>query len=286
MIKTAMIARKGITLLELIVVVAIIAILVGLLLVGVTRVRSSAAQLQCTNNQKQLVLAAHANAGDHRGLLPGLCNVYTDPVDQMTGENSLFTALCPYLEQGHAAVDNNYSALIALYTCPGDPTIYSNGFAQQLGSYAANAQVFEVPRSLQNGFPDGTSNTIAFAEHYSNCGSLSFNWVLAANYLIEEGLHRTTFADGGPAIQTGYGSPDCYPVTSGQPPTTLGSIPDLTFQVCPSIQNCDPRIPQTPHTGMQVGFADGTVRTIFGDITTSIFWGLVTPNGGEVVSTD
>jgi prepilin-type N-terminal cleavage/methylation domain-containing protein/prepilin-type processing-associated H-X9-DG protein len=130
--------RRGFTLIELLVVIAIIAVLISLLLPAVQSAREAARRAQCTNNLKQMALAA-SNYESASGCYPGGSYSGISPNNPphwgTYPENfSCFVGMLPFFEQSAMYNSTNFnlcSSDIANLTicgvqvnsliCPSDP---------------------------------------------------------------------------------------------------------------------------------------------------------------------
>ena len=106
--------RTAFTLIELLVVIAIIAVLIGLLLPAVQKVREAASRAKCSNNLKQIGIAAHAYHDVNNGFPAGRfgcdgsgypCTGIANPSIDRSGA-SAFVSLLPYME-----LDNIHKSL-------------------------------------------------------------------------------------------------------------------------------------------------------------------------------
>jgi type II secretory pathway pseudopilin PulG len=263
-------SRRGLTLVECLVIIAIVAVLIGLLLPAVQMVREAALRSKSMNNLKQITLAIHHYAADRGGALPS-----------KESRQTPFEAILPYLD------GRPRGFVVKTYLSPADPTLDNN--LKKKCSYAANWQVFKdrmlyyMPGrpTLHGTFADGTANTILFAEHYAVCDTVTFVW--------DENM-------GGLLGRSALFAVNVRPVTQGDPPVTVADEPGKTFQVrpcpkpateCGSWERCDIMLAQTPHRGgMLVAMADGSVRTVSPTVSETTFWAAVTPAAGDVLGSD
>lgn len=286
--------RSGLTLVELLVVIFLVSLLISLLVPAVFYARSLSLQISSKNKIVALFIAAEQHASSHGGKLPSsVCNP-TDPVSMATVQYILLW----YMDGGKAYQENpddlklyprsySHPALVS----PADYSLGSTHISSEpwgkLCSYPVNAQVFGRNANLPKSFADGTSHTILFSEHLANCNDITFQYTTNGN-LVPPGfdpiIRRSTFADGGISGFFTFG--DVYPITTKVAQISRPSVPGKTFQVRPSITDCDPAILQTPHSTLICGFADGSVRSLHPKMAENAFWALVTMDGREPAGSD
>ena len=136
------------TLLELLVVVAIIAILAALLLPAVARAKAHGKKVGCINNQRQLALAWLLYTSDNTELIPA--NGLNDSPDQnrkLWVQGNFFNPDSSrtniYMMDPRYALFANYIKTPSTYVCPTDkPTVKVSGVEYpKLRSYAMNVYV-------------------------------------------------------------------------------------------------------------------------------------------------
>jgi type II secretory pathway pseudopilin PulG len=293
--------RRAVSLIELLVVVGILAVLIGLILPAVQKVRESALRVQSGNNLKQIALGCHHYADQHAGRLPGWTSDVGYNPQKDFATMPVLGRLVPFIEgeAGHeypkvvleeTATSHTTATDMTrkTFTSPADPTRVGLSYDTfGLASYAANIRGFVGSRRLDGDFPDGTSATIAFAERYSHAvwdatlGQYRQR-VRYDDYMPRPGpepdhSRRATFADGG--------WQDVVPVTENG--VTRASRAGATFQVRPAPADIDSRVVQTPFAaGLPVALFDGSVRTVSPRVSEAAFWSAVTPAGGESLPLD
>lgn len=277
--------RQGFTLVELLVVIAMIGMLVAMLLPAVQAARSAARRLGCQNNAQQLLIAAHNYETAHTYYPQGVVSKALMVVEK-EGEfhHSWVIPLLPYVEErnAHKSVDKKVSVYhpnnvkvrsisIRVLNCPSAP------MAEGRSSYAAVHNDVEAPIQASNNgvfflnsairyedIQDGSTHTIFFGEKIVDQGDLG--WMSGT---------RATLRNMGTPINAGLpaaGVPTFRPSSEAWPPKR-----QTTFAT--KVGGFGSSHPQ----GAIFGFGDGHVSFISESISMDVYRALGNRADGQLI---
>ena len=290
--------RRGFTLVETLVVVAIIGVLISLTLAGVQKVRARSATVQCQNNLRQVGLGLSNYHAAH-GHLPAGVTLSPEP-----GTFTLMgwqPRLLPYIEQDavwrqtteaakvqpypFSREPHPFATVIPTYGCPADsrtkqPALARNRLTVALGSYLGvvgtrhtrkDGVLFADSGVRFTDVTDGTSNTLLVGERPPSPDTW-IGWWYAGYGVDSMGTADTVLGARERATPTGYPDmPDCGTGFASYRPGRLDDTCDVMhfWSLHPG--------------GAHFAFTDGSVRFLRYSAA-EILPALATRAGGEAVS--
>lgn len=308
--------RSGFTLIEILVVIAIIAILIALLVPAVQKVRDAAARATCQNNLKQIGVALHNYQDAHKAFPLG---------NWKPNSFSVHSQLLPYIEQdalyGQVDFSQAYNSAtnliptavpVQIFLCPTDPQnsapagFSGNNYVANYGTtilWSKNGSVADGVfwhDTSTTGYGcritdirDGTSNTAAFSERLK--GDWSNTVVSPLTDLVNPtGVNPVTPDDAMNFCRANFAtSPQWYSNfgskwIQGQQDVMYSSPAPPNDPACAYPQNSTQNMPaSSAHTnGVNLLLCDGGVHSVSNNITVPTWRALATRDNGDTPGDD
>jgi prepilin-type processing-associated H-X9-DG protein len=295
--------RRGFTLFQLLVVLAVLAILLGLLLPAVQKVREAAARVQSQNNLKQIAIAIHGYHDANGSMPPGI------DAKQFSG----LARLLPYIEQDavYKKIDfdkemtdkaNNEArdVFIKTFLAPIDPVTFAKkghgptNYLLCAGSKASledNDGVFYPDSKVRfTDITDGTSNTLMAGETLKGDGVEKAVTVRRQHVRLKKAALKDINDDSGVAEWK-----DGKSIAADRGASWMdGRFLQGTFAANRSINDTKPDVDcggagglsglRTLLTTTNVAFCDGSVHALSSSVKLDVLKALATRAGGEVIN--
>lgn len=312
--------RRGFTLVELLVVIAIIGILVALLLPAVQAAREAARRMQCSNNLKQIGLALH-NYHDTFKTFPqgNVVRISGTGVPPLRGDGWTWHArILPFVEQ--KSLYDQVSMIV------GTDIDNQNSARQLLAGRDTGLTYFQCPTHPNPGSLNPSKNGYQLSTYNGVCGSVCFNndqldaatdvgyrgngiFFMNSNIRIADITDGTTNTflvaevqdelKGAPNSNRMPGSDRRYNFSTNSddnPPTDISEYLigmenddpiNANTRDASGFFNNDGEYAGSYHPGgAQFCMGDGSVRFVGQTISMTIYQGISTRDGGEVVTID
>ena len=250
--------RAGFTMIELLVILAILTFFLGVLVRFFATMRSASDRTQSQNNLKHLMLSLHS-CQDSYNVLPPVVGSYPT---KASNHGTVFFFMLPFLEQdnlyrqaeGSVWKSGTMGQPVPLFLDPRDKSAPPNNRYKHwlaTSNYAANWQFFKEGGASLARVPDGTSNTFGLTERYQLCQDQPCAWGYASLYTW---------------------TPMFAYYNQGK------------FQSAPTPEQCNPTLAQSiDKNGINAAFLDGSVRQVTERISSKVWWAACTPDDGEVL---
>ncbi len=289
--------RRAFTLVEILVIIAIIGVLVALLLPAVQAAREAARRMQCQNNLKQIGLALLNYESTHKQFPSG----YLSDLDASKNDTGpgwgWATLILPQMEEttlfnsihiDRPIEDSSNTARLSVipnYLCPTEDfrrtwtaksssgtAICDVGESNYVGVYGTgepgsdgDGMFFRNSKVTVKDITDGTSKTLAAGERTHQLGPAT--WVGsvtgAALYPQDENNQAQDVTEGGPGMTLGHAGENATPGSAGQDINQFYSLHG---------------------SGDTFVFADGHVTFLRSDMDYNTYLALATRAGGEPIS--
>jgi hypothetical protein len=280
-------------------VVAIVAILVGLLVPAVQRLRAAAARSESLNNLRQIGLACHA-AADARKTLPVAWNAwwmhpphnsgsYQGPWKTLRGDVVLHYALLPYLEQ-----NNVYrpGAGEQVFSRAGDRRVWSIVLPVYLAPLDPSAPAGNVVTGVCYGWLEGGAGTpwatTSYAYNYQvfgRAGGNPWSWDHWGTHLgldrIKDGTSNTLFFCEKMQVCRGIGSLWAHGGWNLDHAPAIGTVSWGTPQAGVTPEDCDRWRPHAFSEGGALAcMADASARPVSPSVGYTTWRRLLDPDDG------
>ncbi len=294
--------------------IAIIAILIGLLLPAVQKVREAAARMKCSNNLKQLAIAVHS-FHDANNKMPSNAQVigYSWSVDSTYSGDMTWTwiaRILPYIEQNALATTYNIpmgtlggaypgvagqgiSASISTLMCPSasdQPTASDwpniGGIIMGATNYRGVSGSNWAWGSFINAGPSGNTNGLDAGDgiFYRTDGNRKLTLLgitdgTSNTFMIGEDLHSYDQHCGGWAYPNYVAATCAIPLNYNDGPP---GNPSANYGDWPNRYSF-----HSQHTnGANFGLADGSVKFVSNSISLATYYAAATCMGGDLLGSD